>query len=115
MNQDRIINEPVSITNFLPKDYTSEKKMYQLHRDILVQLHQTYARKNHDYGNSFRKVREEFPNAVLIRLMDKLERLKALYNSPALVDESIEDTLLDLANYAIMEVVERRMSLAKNK
>ena len=45
----------------------------------------------------------------MIRLMDKLERLKALYNSPALVDESIEDTLLDLANYAIMEVVERRM------
>lgn len=111
MNQDRIINEPVSITNYLPKDYTSEQKMYQLHRDILVQLHQTYARKNHDYGNSFRKVREEFPNAVLIRLMDKLERLKTIYNSTSLVlDESIEDTLLDLANYAIMEVVERQMA-----
>lgn len=114
MNQDRVINEPVAITD-LPKDYPGEPTIYQLHRDILVQLHQTYARKNHDYGNSFHKVREEFPNAVLIRLMDKLERLKALYNSPALVDESIEDTLLDLANYAIMEVVEARMSKLKAK
>ena len=114
MNQDRVINEPVAIAD-LPKDYPSEPTIYQLHRDILVQLHQTYARKNHDYGNSFHKVREEFPNAVLIRLMDKLERLKALYNSPALVDESIEDTLLDLANYAIMEVVEARMSKLKAK
>lgn len=111
MNQDRVINEPVAIADLLPKDYTSEQKMYQLHRDILVQLHQTYARKNHDYGNSFHKVREEFPNAVLIRLMDKLERLKTLHNSTSLVaDESIEDTLLDLANYAIMEVVERQMA-----
>lgn len=109
MNQDRVFNEPVAITDLLPKDYTEKQKMYELHKDILVQLHQTYARKNHDYGNSFHKVREEFPNAVLIRLMDKLERLKALYGSLALVDESIEDTLLDLANYAIMEVVERRM------
>lgn len=111
MNQDRIINEPVSITRLLPKDCPSEKEIYTLHRDILMQLHSTYSRKNHDYGNSFHKVREEFPNAVLIRLMDKLERLKALYATPALVlDESIEDTLLDLANYAIMEVVERRMN-----
>lgn len=107
MNQDRVINEPITIAD-LPKDYPDEPTCYQVHRDILVQLHQTYVRKNHDYGNSFYKVREEFPNAVLIRLMDKLERLKALYVSPALVDESIEDTLLDLANYAIMEVVERR-------
>lgn len=111
MNQDRVFNEPVTITDLLPRDYTGEQKMYELHKDILVQLHQTYARKNHDYGNSFHKVREEFPNAVLIRLMDKLERLKTIYNSTSLVlDESIEDTLLDLANYAIMEVVERQMA-----
>lgn len=111
MNQNRVINEPIAITDLLPKDYTGEQEMYELHKDILVQLHQTYARKNHDYGNSFHKVREEFPNAVLIRLMDKLERLKTIYNSTSLVlDESIEDTLLALANYAIMEVVERQMA-----
>ena len=47
--------------------------------------------------------------AGTVRLQDKLNRLKTLIRNEARVkDESIEDTLLDLANYAIMEVVERR-------
>ena len=44
-----------------------------------------------------------------IRLEDKLNRLKSLtVNNKAqqVNDESIEDTLLDLANYAIMAVME---------
>ena len=103
MNQDKVFPEiPPEIIKTDPKQIS----IYDIHKDILQQLHQTYLNKNHDYGNSF----QEFPLAVLIRLMDKLERLKALYVSPALVNESIEDTLLDLANYAIMEVVERRMN-----
>lgn len=46
-----------------------------------------------------------------IRLEDKLNRFKklGLNNLEAQVnDESIEDTLLDLANYAIMTVIEMR-------
>nr|DAL96834.1 MAG TPA: Nucleotide modification associated domain 1 [Caudoviricetes sp.] len=112
MNQDRVFPE---IPPEMCKTDPEQISIYDVHRDILQQLHNTYLNKNHDYGNSFHKVREEFPHAVLIRLMDKLERLKVLYFTPAFVGESIEDTLLDLANYAIMEVVERRMSLAKNK
>lgn len=106
MNQDRVFPEiPPEICKTDPEQIS----IYDVHRDILQQLHNTYLNKNHDYGNSFHKVREEFPHAVLIRLMDKLERLKVLYFTPAFVGEFIEDTLLDLANYAIMEVVERRM------
>lgn len=106
MNQDRVFPEiPPEICKTDPEQIS----IYDVHRDILQQLHNTYLNKNHDYENSFHKVREEFPHAVLIRLMDKLERLKVLYFTPAFVGESIEDTLLDLANYAIMEVVERRM------
>lgn len=76
---------------------------------ICGQMADTYEKKNHDYGNSFAELREQFPNAVLVRLFDKYMRLKTLMNGEqAQVDESIEDTLIDLANYAIMELVERR-------
>ena len=43
--------------------------------------------------------------AAAIRLSDKLNRFKSLIKSEAQVkDESIEDTLLDMAAYAIMTV-----------
>lgn len=70
-----------------------------------------YSRKNADYGDSFAKVRKEVPNAILVRLMDKMERIKTLlFNGERLqvADEKVDDTLLDLANYCLMEVVERR-------
>lgn len=82
------------------------------HQMICDRLHGLYVAKNSDYGNSFATVREEFPEAILIRLSDKLNRLKTLIqeNKAALVsNESIDDTLADLANYAIMELVERKM------
>jgi hypothetical protein len=42
-----------------------------------------------------------------IRLSDKFNRFKTLSKTNQLVnDESIKDTLLDLANYAIMTVLE---------
>lgn len=44
-----------------------------------------------------------------IRLMDKLNRFKKLSRNPETAqvkDESIRDTLIDLANYAMMTVLE---------
>ena len=73
-------------------------------------MHQTYLDKNHDYGDSFIKVREEVDRAIIVRLMDKLEQLKVITQKDSkLKDETINDTLLDLANYAIMELVEREL------
>lgn len=73
---------------------------------LLDQIKDTHERKNHDYGDSFTKSMDEFGmTAAAIRLTDKLSRFKALINSEAKVkDESIEDTLLDMASYAIMTV-----------
>ena len=84
----------------------------EIHKTICDQLHTQYQAKNSDYGNSFAELRKEYPNSVTLRLSDKLNRLKTLMgrtDKQPKVDESIEDTLMDLANYAIMEVVERRM------
>lgn len=81
-----------------------------IHRGICEALNALYERKNHDYGDSFAKSFEEYGMAMpCIRLEDKLNRLKALTKNTAKVsDESIEDTLMDLANYAIMTLVERK-------
>ena len=81
-----------------------------IHQEVCQQLHNAYRRKNHDYGDSFATLRQEYPNAILIRLGDKYNRLKALMSGEAaqVKDESIDDTLLDLANYCILELVERR-------
>ncbi|WP_202074565.1 nucleotide modification associated domain-containing protein [Parasutterella muris] len=88
----------------------TEINKYKIHKEICSALHQTYVAKNSDYGDSFSKTRLEFPESILVRLSDKFERIKSLYKKTdrQVKDESIEDTLLDLANYAMMEVVERR-------
>ena len=87
-----------------------EKKVtVAMHREICELLNKTYEAKNSDYGNSYSKSFEEFgPIMCAIRLDDKLNRFKTLIKGQATpqVDESIEDTLLDLANYAIMAVME---------
>ena len=82
-----------------------------LHALICDKLNVLYERKNHDYGDSFEKGYGEYGMTMpVIRLEDKLNRLKSLLKSDARVqDESIEDTLMDLANYAIMTLIERNI------
>ena len=52
-----------------------------------------------------------------IRLSDKLSRFKTLSKNPVqqVQDESMRDTLLDLANYAIMTVMEMDIQNGNNK
>lgn len=83
----------------------------QFHKFICNRLNEIYRKKNADYGNSFAKVRELVPNAIIVRLMDKMERIKTLTKNgeqAQVEDEKIEDTLADMANYCIMELVERQ-------
>ena len=81
------------------------------HSAICSELNVLYERKNHDYGDSFGKSYVEWGlPMVCIRLDDKLNRLKSFAkgSKQMVSDESIDDTLMDLANYAIMTLVERR-------
>lgn len=80
----------------------------EIHRSVCDQLNDTYRRKNHDYGDSFAQLRRRYPQAICMRLWDKLLRLDTLMGGEKaqVTDESIRDTLVDLANYAIMEIVE---------
>lgn len=85
----------------------------QHHAQICQKLNEIYAQKNHDYGDSFGKGYAEYGMVMaVIRLEDKLNRLKSLLKAEALVkDESINDTLMDLANYAIMAAIERERTI----
>lgn len=80
------------------------------HAKICEELNALYEKKNHDYGDSFHlSYLEEGMAMPRIRLGDKFNRFKTLsknLESREVKDESIRDTLLDLANYAIMTVLE---------
>lgn len=84
---------------------------FMTHEKICKKLTELYKRKNHDYGDSFGKSFVEYGMTMpCIRLEDKLNRLKALTRKDAeVMDETIDDTLMDLANYAIMTLVEREL------
>ena len=86
-----------------------------IHAAICDELKDLYMRKNTDYGDSFHKTFIEEGMAMSrIRLSDKLERFKRLTRSGEqnVKDEGVRDTLIDLANYAIMTIVE--MERVKN-
>jgi hypothetical protein len=70
------------------------------------QLIEIQKRKNADYGSSFDQTLDEFGLvASATRMSDKFNRFKTLIrcgSTARVEDEKIEDTLLDLAAYAIM-------------
>ena len=81
----------------------------QLHKNICSEMNRIYKEKNERYQDSFSTTFTEYgPTALMLRLDDKLNRVKALLRDGNLPtgDESIQDTLQDLANYAIMGIIE---------
>lgn len=75
-----------------------------LFKDITEQMLHTYIKKNRDYGGAFeRGMERDGIISALTRMYDKLDRLHSLKDKdPEVVEETVEDTLMDLANYAIM-------------
>ena len=77
--------------------------------DITEEMNALYERKNHDYGNSFS---ETFRKLGIIsaatRMLDKMNRIVSLVTKEQqkVNDESLRDTLIDIANYAVMTIME---------
>lgn len=87
----------------------SENRKVRDHKALTELLHTVYRKKNKDYGDSFgQSIKTYGINAALVRMSDKWNRLNTLLlkNAPAEVEESVTDTLLDLANYALMTALE---------
>ena len=81
---------------------------YEKHLKICEKLNEIYVNKNHDYGDSFGDTfRKLGIISAVTRITDKTNRLQSLcVNQQKVNDESIRDTLMDLANYAIMTIIE---------
>ena len=77
--------------------------------DITEEMNALYELKNHDYGNSFS---ETFRKLGIIsaatRMLDKMNRIVSLVtkDQQKVNDESLRDTLIDIANYAVMTIME---------
>lgn len=82
--------------------------MEEARAEVFTILNDMYKEKNKAYGDCFAELYQEFgPLYVAIRLYEKSKRLKSLVGNEAPeADESIRDTLLDIANYAIMTLCE---------
>lgn len=80
----------------------------ELHEYITKEMHEVYLAKNSDYGNSIHDTYEKYGMiSFLVRMEDKMNRLRSLLSKAANVqDEKIEDTLLDLANYSVLAIME---------
>ena len=80
-----------------------------------------YLKKNHDYGDSISKTFDEYGlTSFLVRMDDKMNRIKTLIKvgDASVTGEHIEDTLLDLANYAVLALTEieyRKNRLLQNE
>ena len=89
--------------------FKNQSEKTAAHKELCDLLNETYIKKNHDYGDSFHKSWEEEGIAMArIRLGDKMNRFKTLSrsNDRKVNDESLRDTLIDLANYALLTVLE---------
>lgn len=92
------------------------KSKTEKHADICKKLNEIYKYKNYDYGDSFGETfRKLGIISAVTRITDKVNRLQSLCVKKAMVsDESVTDTLLDLANYAIMSVIELEEEKTRN-
>lgn len=82
----------------------------ELFSTILGELFDTYKKKNSDYGNTFETLFKEFGAVyAYFHMHEKLMRIKTLMNDlnpPKVKEESIKDSLKDLASYAILTLVQ---------
>lgn len=92
------------IAGEMPTDLINPQTVFDAYRN----LNQTFLDKNADYGGSFEESLNEFGIvAGVIRIGDKYNRLRTLsrVDTGGRVTESLSDTLLDMANYAVMTAV----------
>lgn len=76
---------------------------------LAMDMCKLYENKNNDYGDSFNISCTKYgPIAALTRMSDKFNRIETLIlkkQEQKVEDEKLEDTLIDLANYAMMTIL----------
>ncbi len=81
----------------------------QKHARVCEDLNRSYTDKYASYGDAFGETfRKLGMLSAVTRITDKVNKLQALTTNPEIPDddESILDTCMNIANYAIMTVME---------
>jgi len=99
----------------LRKLESRKQEWLKLHKELTDRMHQITIAKNADYTGStddpfanFRRVEAMGITTTevgfLTRMLDKMSRIASFTQNEELLvkDESVEDTLLDLANYSLL-------------
>lgn len=114
MNKDRTSITNEDIRPFGMEDYpkTKENDKFELFKSICDDMLETYKAKNADYGDSFKKLFEKYGMTYpIIHMQEKLNRIEALQKKNNDVKgETYLDSLKDLANYAILTLIEIEFS-----
>ena len=86
----------------------NEKTDADRFKEITDKMFETFKAKNHDYGSSFSNLFKECGMTYAYgHMAEKLERINSLRKNEAKVKgESMKDSLYDLANYAILTIME---------
>lgn len=93
------------------RKFITRAELFSLHQDMCNHARELMKKKNHDYskGHPFENfmVCESLQltsaeNGILIRLSDKMSRLSSVLEKGTKVEESIEDTALDIINYTVL-------------
>lgn len=110
-----VVTGPAKALKTPPEKQYGHPEFYKL----LEQMAALHSRKNHDYAGTKDPLRNLKSSArlgldpvtgVLVRLQDKMSRLESFAQQGELLvkDESVEDTLMDLAVYSLLGIILRR-------
>ena len=93
----------------------NKNEFMEEYKKIVTETMELCVKKNKDYGSSVQDTFEKFGDiSYLVRITDKYNRICSLLNRGGEVkDESIDDTIRDMANYSFLWLASR--NLKENK
>lgn len=96
------------------KEYEHQKELelnekYKQHKKLCDGLNKLYISKNKEYGDSFGRAYKDLGMiSAVAQIYHKSQRLTQIYNKDKVEYESLEDNLIDIANYALMGLLEMK-------
>ena len=112
-----VVPEGIDVCPICRKNVMKPKANSTDFHSLLNEMSKTFDIKNQKYGNSFETSLDKYGIiAALTRISDKFNRAENLIltNDAGTDDESLTDTLLDMANYCVMTAVYIKNGGAEN-
>ena len=116
LEEDIEVNESETLQKTLDKVKESvENEFMEEYKKIVTETMELCVKKNKDYGSSVENTYEKFGDiSYLVRITDKYNRICSLLNREGEVkDESIDDTIRDMANYSFLWLASRNLKEKK--